>query len=97
MVNARKQADYYNKVIVPLSEHITLETQLQYNAMQLGILQLLQAKKNEFDFKRNQIEAMKKYWIARAEIELFLQGYFIRQPLCDVSANGEMVIRHSLY
>ena len=93
LVNARKQADYYQQVIVPLSEEITLETQLQYNAMQLGVFQLLQAKQMEFGFRRNYINALRNYWLARTELELLLDGHLVRGTVVNVSTGGEMMMQ----
>lgn len=92
LVNARQQANYYQQVIVPLSEQITLETQLQYNAMQLGVFHLLQAKQMQYSFQRNYIKALRNYWIARTELQLLLDGHLVRQTLLDVSTGGEMMM-----
>jgi outer membrane protein TolC len=92
LVNARQQADYYQQVIVPLSEQIALETQLQYNAMQLGVFQLLQAKQMQYAFQRNYIKALRNYWIARTEIQLLLDGHLVRQTLVDLSTGGQMMM-----
>ncbi len=88
LVNARRQANYYKQVIVPLSEQIALETQLQFNAMQLGVFQLLQARQMQPRFKRSYIDALRDYWIARTELELLLDGHFVQQTSVDVSNGG---------
>ncbi len=93
LVNARRQAVYYRKIIVPLSEQITLETQLQYNAMQLGVFQLLQAKQMEFSFRRNYIDALRNYWIARTELELLLDGHLVRQTMVNLPTGGEVMMQ----
>src|SRR5207249_1532879 len=46
---ARAKVRYYQRVIVPLRHRIVDETQLQYNAMQVGAFQLLQARRDEID------------------------------------------------
>ena len=88
-VNTRHQTDYYKQVIVPLSEQITFETQLQYNAMQLGIFDLLEAKKREVESRKNYIDALTQYWIARTELELLLNGHFVNQSPGSVSAGRQ--------
>lgn len=80
LLNARRQSEYYRQVIVPLAEQITGETQLQYNAMQLGVFELLAAKQREIDMQRGAIRALEEYWTARAELELLLSGRMTTQP-----------------
>jgi cobalt-zinc-cadmium efflux system outer membrane protein len=92
LVNARQQVDYYEQVIVPLAEQIALETQIQYNAMQLGVFQLLQAKKMEFTLRRNYIDALRNYWIARTELELLLDGHLTRKSLVRISSGPEIMM-----
>jgi cobalt-zinc-cadmium efflux system outer membrane protein len=86
--NARQQSEYYRRVVLPLAEQITAETQLQYNAMQLGVFQLLQAKQREIDTRRMYILAQRDYWIARTELEQILAGRMLRGTAVDVSAGG---------
>jgi cobalt-zinc-cadmium efflux system outer membrane protein len=73
---------------VPLAEQITAETQLQYNAMQLGVFQLLQAKQREIDTRRQSIAAQRDYWLARTELEQILAGRMLRGSAVDVSAGA---------
>ncbi len=80
LLNARRQSEYYQRVIVPLAQQITSETQLQYNAMQLGVFELLAAKQREIDTQRGAIRALEEYWTARAELELLLRGRMTAQP-----------------
>jgi len=86
--NARQQSEYYRRVVLPLAEQITAETQLQYNAMQLGVFQLLQAKQREIDTRRMYIIAQRDYWIARTELEQILAGRMLRGTAVDVSADA---------
>jgi cobalt-zinc-cadmium efflux system outer membrane protein len=43
MIAARQRAVYYRRVLMPLRQRIVAQTQLEYNAMLLGVFQLLQA------------------------------------------------------
>lgn len=74
MLAARERADYYRTSLVPLRRRITQQTQLQYNAMILGVFQLLQAKRDEIDAGRDYIEAIQDYWLARTELERAVGG-----------------------
>lgn len=75
MVTANRElANYYGKVLLPQRILIVNQTQLQYNAMQRGPVDLLLAKERELDTERSYIEAWRDYWIARAELEMALKG-----------------------
>lgn len=71
---ARDQAQYYEQVILPLRQQIVEQTQLQYNAMQIGAFQLLQAKQEQIDAGNAYIRTLRDYWIARTELDLLLSG-----------------------
>ena len=66
---ARDLAEYYGRVIVPLRHQIVEQTQLHLNAMQVGVFELLQSKQAEIDAGREYVEALRDYWVARAELE----------------------------
>ena len=75
MVTAsRELARYYGQVLLPQRIQIVNQTQLQYNAMQRGPVDLLLAKERELTTERSYIEAWRDYWIARAELEMALKG-----------------------
>jgi outer membrane protein, heavy metal efflux system len=71
---AKDIAGYYLDVIIPLRERIAGETELQYNAMQIGPIELLSAKDQQLAADLEFIDAMKKYRIAHAAIEQLLCG-----------------------
>ncbi len=70
----RELADYYKKILLPQRIQIVNQTQLQYNAMQLGPVDLLQAKERELATERAYIDAWRDYWLARVELERALWG-----------------------
>lgn len=53
MESARRRAEYYSRVALPLRHRLVQQTQLQYNAMQVGVFQLLQAKREEIEAGRD--------------------------------------------
>lgn len=73
---ARSRVEYYRSTAIPLHQRIVAESQLQYNAMQIGIFQLLQAKQDEINSGRGYVEALRDYWVARAELEQAVGGSF---------------------
>jgi len=69
VVATRAVVERYAKVVVPLRQRVVTLTLEQYNAMLVGVYQLLQAKQNEVTAYRELIEALRDYWLARAELE----------------------------
>ena len=67
-------ARHYRQVVLPLRERITNETQLQYNAMQVGLFELLRARERQIGAGKAYIQALYDYWSARAAIEQLLRG-----------------------
>jgi cobalt-zinc-cadmium efflux system outer membrane protein len=87
LLAARMTIETYAKTMVPLRERIVALSQEQYNAMLLGVYQLLQAKQNEINSYREYIEAVRDYWIARADLERAIGTRLTGPPL----QNGEAV------
>ncbi len=71
---ARSLAIHYRRVVLPLRTRIVDQTQLHYNAMQLGAFPLLQAKQAQIDAGRAYLEIAGDYWLARADLEGALGG-----------------------
>jgi cobalt-zinc-cadmium efflux system outer membrane protein len=71
---AQDRALYYRDILLPLRERIVNETQLQYNAMQLGVFDLLRAREQQIQAAAAYIEALLDYWLARADLEHMLSG-----------------------
>jgi len=74
MLLARQQVEYFKSTALPTRARVTEESQLEYNAMQIGPLQLLQAKQEEVKTGADSVEALRDYWVARAELEKALGG-----------------------
>jgi len=47
---------------------------LQYNAMQIGIYHILQARREALEVKLAEVETLREYWSAVAELEAILAG-----------------------
>jgi outer membrane protein, heavy metal efflux system len=74
MEGFRDRALYYRDIMLPLHERIVNESQLQYNAMQLGPIQLLRAKEQQIETAVAYIEALRDYWLARGDAGQILSG-----------------------
>lgn len=72
LLAARAIVTEYGKTLVPLRENIVRFSQQQYDAMLLGVYQLLAARQAELDAYREYIESLRDYWIARSDLERVL-------------------------
>ncbi|MFO0842290.1 MAG: TolC family protein [Gemmataceae bacterium] len=85
LLSARRRAEHYRKVVLPLRDLVVSETQKQYNAMLVGAFQLLQAKEQEVESAGRYVETLKDYWLARAGLEQLLNG---RRPMVEMPEPG---------
>ena len=85
---ARARADYYQQVMLPLRRRITEETQLQFNAMQVGAFQLLQAKRDEIEAGVAYVDALREYWVSRAELEQVISGRMLDGGGAGIGGGG---------
>ncbi|MBX3199074.1 MAG: TolC family protein [Labilithrix sp.] len=74
VLTARGVVEEYGSVVVPLREKVVRFSQEQYDAMLLGVYQLIQAKQSEFAAYTEYIEALRDYWIARSDLERAIGG-----------------------
>lgn len=74
MLAARQVVDHYGSVLLPLRERVVEHAQLQYNGMQIGLYELLSAKREQVEAYRSYLESVRDYWIARAELERVMGG-----------------------
>ncbi|HYM97266.1 MAG TPA: TolC family protein, partial [Candidatus Sulfotelmatobacter sp.] len=65
----RQVVEHYRKVLLPIRERTVAFAQQRYNAMLLGVFQLLQAKQAEVEAYRQYIESVRDYWEARVDLE----------------------------
>jgi cobalt-zinc-cadmium efflux system outer membrane protein len=80
LITARHLAEQYRTVLLPLREQSVKESQLRYNAMLLGVFQLLQARRDQIEAYRDYLDTVRDYWITRAELERATGGSLDAQP-----------------
>src|SRR5690606_18152822 len=78
LVAARDRVRFYEEVLLPMRQTVLEETQLQYNAMATSAFELLRAKRTQVDAQRSHVEALRDYWIARAEVEQLIAGRLVQ-------------------
>ncbi len=66
--------DSYHSALIPQQQDIVTRELERYNYMLIGVFELLEARKAQFDTYQQYFEAIRDYWIARAELELALGG-----------------------
>src|SRR6202171_1094137 len=69
LITTHRSAEHYRTVLLPLREKSVKESQLRYNAMLLGVFQLLQARREQIEVYRDYLDTVRDYWITRAELE----------------------------
>jgi cobalt-zinc-cadmium efflux system outer membrane protein len=66
--------DGYHSALIPQQQAIVARELERYNYMLIGVFELLEARKAQFDTYQQYFEAIGDYWIARAELEQALGG-----------------------
>lgn len=80
LLSAHQRARQYDAVIVPLRVRVTEQALLQYSAMQIGVFQLLDARREELSARLAGVEARREYWTAVAAMDALLAGRRVLAP-----------------
>jgi outer membrane protein TolC len=75
--SSHARARQYQGVILPAQRRVTDQTLLQYNAMQLGLPQLLEARQHELEVELDYVGTLREYWTAMAELRALLAGQHV--------------------
>lgn len=89
MRGAQDRARYYRDIVLPLHERIVNEAQLQYNAMQIGIVQVLRDRERQIETGVAYVEVLREYWLARADLALISSGRLPVAKRIRMGAAGE--------
>jgi outer membrane protein, heavy metal efflux system len=71
---SRARVEYYRDVVLPRRARIVELTKLEQNAMLVGVYQVLQARQNEANARREYIETQRDYWGARVNLDRVING-----------------------
>ena len=74
LIMQRNMVDHYRRTVLPLREQIVDLTLKNYNYMLTGAFDLLMAKQQEFEAYQKYLEAIRDYWIIRADMQRSLGG-----------------------
>ena len=91
--SAEARALHYQSVILPLRERVVHETLLQYNAMQVGVFQLLQARRDQMSTAHAYVTTLHDYWRSRAALEQLLAGRSTGTLVAPSAPRGEIAAR----
>lgn len=71
---AQKRVAQFRDRLLPLRQEIVEQTQAQYNAMQIGIFDLLRARQEQISTGADYLDALNNYWHDRAELQRAVGG-----------------------
>lgn len=71
---ARARVLYVRDVLLPLKQKVLEETQLQYNAMLVGVFQLLEVRRTQIEATASYVDQLRDYWRVRTSAEQLLAG-----------------------
>jgi cobalt-zinc-cadmium efflux system outer membrane protein len=74
VATSHQRAVFNRKILVPVWDNVFEETQLQYNAMFVGVFDLLHAKEDQLRAHQRYIASLAEYWLARTDLEQLLLG-----------------------
>ncbi len=72
--SAHARSIQYQKVVLPVQARVFEQTLRQYNAMQIGVFQLLLARREQLDIELEYVETLAEYWTARAAMDALMSG-----------------------
>jgi cobalt-zinc-cadmium efflux system outer membrane protein len=73
-VTARESARFHELQVLPTQARIVDAMLLRYNAMQVGVFQLLAAKREQIEAGQGYVAALREYWLARTALEQIVRG-----------------------
>ncbi|MCB9596481.1 MAG: TolC family protein [Sandaracinaceae bacterium] len=74
LASMRLRARQYDGVIVPARRRVYEQTMLQYDAMQVGVFDVIAALRRLLAAELDAVTAHRDYWIARAAMDALLRG-----------------------
>jgi cobalt-zinc-cadmium efflux system outer membrane protein len=73
--SAHARARKYQDVIVPAQARLAEQLLLHYNAMQIGIFELLQARREQLAVQLAYVQTLEEYWSSVAALQALLAGH----------------------
>jgi len=74
---AARRVNHYQSVLLPLREQIIEQTQRQYYGIELGVFQLMVARRDQVRTAQEYVIALREYSHARATLDQILAGRLV--------------------
>lgn len=78
LMSYMKIINTYENLLLPIQSQIVLSSEELYNVMGLGVDKLLENKRKEVMANKNYTESVKKFLVARVELDRALGGYLFK-------------------
>jgi len=78
LVSTHARVRAYETTLVPAQRTVMEQTQLMYNAMQLGVFELLAARRAQLETELAYVDAKAEFWSAMAQLDALLAGKVVR-------------------
>jgi cobalt-zinc-cadmium efflux system outer membrane protein len=79
LLATRATAERYRTSVLPIRHSIVEQTQAENNAMLVGTFDVLRAKQDEIEAGAAYVNALRDYWLARAEFDQVMNGAVSRR------------------
>jgi cobalt-zinc-cadmium efflux system outer membrane protein len=96
LIMQRNMVDHYRRTVLPLREQIVDLTLKNYNYMLIGAFDLLMAKQQEFEAYQKYLEAIRDYWIIRADMQRSLGGRLPGQMQSKQTIRPEKIVERKM-
>lgn len=83
LATLREIIDAYREALIPQREAIVARELERYNFMLIGVFELLEAKRSEYDAYQGYLEAIRDYWLAHAELSRAVGGRLPNEPIAS--------------
>ncbi len=96
LIMQRNIIDHYRHTVLPLREQIVDLTLKNYNFMLTGAFELLMAKQQEFEAYQKYLEAIRDYWIIRADMQRSLGGRLPDHMQSRIDSGPDMATQNKI-
>jgi cobalt-zinc-cadmium efflux system outer membrane protein len=77
LLSTHARAQAYLTTLMPAQHTVVEQTVLQFNAMQVGVFELLSARRAQLEIEIAYVDAQAAYWTAQAELDALLAGKLV--------------------
>jgi cobalt-zinc-cadmium efflux system outer membrane protein len=93
LANLREIIDGYRNTLIPQQRDIVAGEMQRYNFMLIGVFELIEARKAEFDTYQSYFEAIRDYWITQTELEQAIGGPLPKPAIEQLTPAVDEIVR----